>query len=164
MRGARRVFVSIQRTRNALQQLLLERIAEALREHALIPISVNNSMKHYDPLPELRETLPVCNGALIIAFERFRTSGFEYPDDESNEISHTNRRSATVWNQIEAAMAYQVGIPLLMLQEDSLSQEGIIDRHLASIKVIPFQTQECIEALPATIRTALDEWAQAVMR
>ncbi|HEY7347550.1 MAG TPA: hypothetical protein VH599_04470 [Ktedonobacterales bacterium] len=159
----RRVFISIQTTRSAPQQLMLDCVFAALHDLALAPVTVHNSQEGYDPLPEIRQRMRSCQGALIIALERFRwASGVEYPDS-ADAMSYIDRRNSTIWNHIEAAMAYQAGLPVLILQEQGLHSAGMLNKQLGSVMIAEFRLDDCMSGLPEAVQRSLEEWSQAVM-
>lgn len=159
----KQVFVSVQATCNVYQQAVVEQVYAALHALALAPVRVNKSQEGYDPLPEIRELMLRCKGALIIALERFRcSSGVEYPDSPF-ATSYTDYRSSTIWNHIEAAMAYQAGLPILILRERGLHQAGMLAKEPGSLMLAEFSIHECIHSLPEPIQHSLEEWSRAVM-
>ena len=46
--------------------------------------------------------------------------------------------TCTVWNQLEAAMAFQAGKPLLVLADERLHREGILDPTASATPVVWF--------------------------
>src|SRR5438270_7988501 len=145
MRSKMQVFISVQWALNEKQQLLLNAVEMHLKQLSLssIRIEKNSSNIFDDPFPKIRRTLSNCHGAIVIAFERLCcVSGIEYLGKDL--ISFDDRRSSSLWNHIEAAMAYQAGLPVLILQEVSLRQEGIIDKQLTSVKIIGFCVDDII--------------------
>ena len=71
-----------------------------------------------------------CDGSVVIAFERTRIlRALEKPDStQQKEIEHASH--PTVWNQMEAAMAYACDIPLLIFVEKGLTREGMLSDRL----------------------------------
>jgi hypothetical protein len=73
--------------------------------------------------------MQTCSGTAVIAFERTVIKdgvdhrGFDEDEDLSGECL------PTVWNQIEAAIAYSLGHPLLVICEDGLRVEGVLEPH-----------------------------------
>jgi hypothetical protein len=68
-----------------------------------------------------------CKGSVIIAFERVHIeSGLERRGSKE-EAALSNQCLPTVWNQIEAAMAYVQHHPLLVICENGLRSEGLIE-------------------------------------
>jgi hypothetical protein len=69
-----------------------------------------------------------CLGAVVIALERsFFASGTERRGGPK-EFALTNVKLPTPWNQIEAAMAYSRGLPLMVIVESGLKSEGLLER------------------------------------
>jgi hypothetical protein len=69
-----------------------------------------------------------CTGILVIALERiYFENGFEKRGGE-HENTLTNIKVATPWNQIESAMAYAKGIPILIILEEGVKNEGLLEK------------------------------------
>jgi hypothetical protein len=66
-----------------------------------------------------------CCGTVVIAFERMHIAQGTERRGTSEEKRLDDIRTPTVWNQIEAGMAYQRGHPLLVIVENSLREEGL---------------------------------------
>jgi hypothetical protein len=98
-----------------------------------------------------------CSGAAVIAFERTR---IESGTEEAAEIS--NQALPTVWNQIEATMAYSLGKPLLVIGEEGLRSEGLLEsRYDWFVQWLPLEeealrTPECIGII--------EDWKKRVLR
>lgn len=155
-----RVFASIQWQLNMEQRLMWSRVRDYLEQVSLQIVTLDGISR--DPFPHLRHAVLSSHGMIVIAFERFRCAqGYEY-GLAGAPFPHGERRISSVWNQVEAAMAYQAGIPLLILLESGLSQEGILDAQLSSVRVVEFATQECVEELPSLVKKAVDDWIAAM--
>lgn len=151
-----RVFASIQWQLNTEQRLMWDRVRSYLEQSMLQIVTLDSTSR--DPFPHLREAMLSCQGMIVIAFERFRyTQGYEIGRVDAPTL-HGGRRTSSVWNQVEAAMAYQAGLPLLILLESGLSPEGILDAQLSSVPAITFVTQECTKELPSSIKRTTDQW------
>ncbi len=68
-----------------------------------------------------------CDGAVIIAFERTMIENGMDLRGSDNPLSLQNVRLTTPWNQIEAALAYAKRLPLLVICENGLRQEGLLE-------------------------------------
>jgi hypothetical protein len=69
-----------------------------------------------------------CCGTVVIALERtFFEQGIEKRGGDS-EKHLANVTLPTPWNQIEAAMSYARGLPLLVIVEKGLKPEGLLER------------------------------------
>jgi hypothetical protein len=71
-----------------------------------------------------------CRGAVVVAFERTRIlTGLDKPGSSvPKEIK--NESHPTVWNHMEAAMAYARKMPLLILVQPGLKRQGMLSDRL----------------------------------
>jgi len=70
-----------------------------------------------------------CDGAVIVAFERiYAKEGLERAESQTVKRL-VDLRITTVWNQVEAAMAYCLELPLLIVCEPDLRQEAILEKY-----------------------------------
>lgn len=100
-------------------------VERLLLQHGMQPRRAQFSS--VQPLKKIEEVMRECAGTIIIAFERvFVERGCELRGGE-NEKFWEGERLPTVWNQIEAAMAYGMAHPLLVLCEAGLRIEGLLD-------------------------------------
>lgn len=122
------IFVSVGAAANSKQEDFIRAIEDRLRSEGLVPHTVGrNTFTSGAPLKAIIELLDQCNGAAVVALERsFFPDGVEKRDGPKerrlNEV-----RLPTPWNQIEAAMAYDRGLPVLMIVEAGLKSEGLLE-------------------------------------
>lgn len=76
------------------------------------------------PLRPIQQVISECSGAIVLAFERDRFAG---PGPVVRSESGADIRLATVWNHIEAALAYTRGLPVLVIAEHGLRSEGLLE-------------------------------------
>lgn len=68
-----------------------------------------------------------CSGTIVIALERIHIdSGTEFRESK-RKTALDNVNLPTVWNQIEATMAYMLGQPLLAIVDTNLRSEGLLE-------------------------------------
>ena len=79
------------------------------------------------PLKDVEYRMKRCYGAVVLAFERTRIELGTSRPGATSQRELRNVRLPTVWNQIEAAMAYASGLPLLVLVEHGLQDEGMLE-------------------------------------
>jgi len=79
------------------------------------------------PLVAVRKLMEDCDGAIVLALERLRFgSGLERPGSErQEELAETS--IATSWNQIEATLAYDRNLPLLVIVDEKLRKDGMLE-------------------------------------
>lgn len=124
-----RIFVSVGQVANDQQDSFVRAIEDRLRAEGLLPQTVGRNVFSAErPLLTIKECMGSCSGAVIIALERkFFPLGFEKRGGPM-ERSLTDTKLATPWNQIEAAMAHDRGIPLLLIVEEGVRGEGLLER------------------------------------
>jgi hypothetical protein len=82
-----------------------------------------------------------CEGAVVIALERFRFPDGEERPGTAHQQTLTDVSLPTPWNQIEAAMAYSRGLPLLVVVDHKLRSDGLLevgnDWYVQALEVTP---------------------------
>ena len=123
------VFISVGGTATDEQENFVRAVEDRLRCEGLVPHTVGrNTFSANAPLKTVTELLDNCVGAVVIALERsYFASGKEKRGGPS-EIALTDVKLPTPWNQIEAAMAYTRGLPLMVIVETGLKSEGLLER------------------------------------
>lgn len=123
------VFVSVGGTATEQQEAFVRAVEDRLRSEGLVPHTVGrNTFSSDAPLKAVSELLDKCSGTVVIALERtYFASGIEKRGGPK-ESSLSDVRLPTPWNQIEAAMAYSRGHPLMVVVESGLKSEGLLER------------------------------------
>jgi hypothetical protein len=104
-------------------------VEDRLRTEGLVPHTVGRNTFSADaPLKTVTELLDACSGAVVIALERFYFPSGAEKRGGSKEIALTDVKLPTIWNQVEAAMAYTRGLPLMVIVETGLKGEGLLQR------------------------------------
>lgn len=123
-----KVFVSVGRTSTEKQEKFVQAIEATLKAQGLEPVTAGrSSFSSRQPLLAIHELMKECVGTAIIAFERTHVEeGMDRRGGE-HERKLADVNVPTVWNQIEAAMAYVHDHPLLVIVEDGLKTEGLLE-------------------------------------
>ena len=123
------VFVSVGGTSNEQQENFVRAVEDRLRSEGLEPHTVGrNTFSSDAPLKTVTDLMAQCAGSVVIALERsYFPKGMEKRDGpKQSEL--LDIRLPTPWCQIEAAMAYSRGMPLLIIVEENLRSEGLLER------------------------------------
>ena len=122
------VFLSVGRTYKPEQEKFAKTIENFLMENGLQSCTVERSdFSSGKPLETILQVMRGCSGTVVVAFERLHiNSGFEFPG-HPNAITLKEVSLPTVWNQIEAGMAYTLSHPLLAIAESQLRGEGLLE-------------------------------------
>jgi len=123
-----KVFLSVGGAGTKVQRDATDSIFAVIETCGLSPRQMKkNEWSSEKPLRAIRRVMNECHGAVIIAFTRYEfPAGSERArDGSSTELGPT--RFPTVWNQIEAALAYGRDIPLLVICEHGLRDDGLLE-------------------------------------
>lgn len=122
------VFLSVGRTSTPQQEEFVKEVQAMLRAEGLNPRTVGRTdFTSEKPLKTILEVMQNCQGTVVIAFERLHIDhGTELAGGVNASVLE-NVSLPTVWNQIEAAMAYALGHPLLAIAESRLRDEGFLE-------------------------------------
>lgn len=125
-----KIFVSVGRTRNELQDTFITAIEERLKSEGMAPCTVGrNFFKNKKPLVAVSDLMKECHGAMVIALERLHfPQGTERRGHPDSELL-SDVKFPTVWNQTEAAMAYTHGLPMFLIAENGLRSEGFLENN-----------------------------------
>jgi hypothetical protein len=123
------VFISVGTPANERQEAFIRAVEDRLRSEGLVPHTVGrNTFSSDAPLKAVTELMDKCSGAVVIALERsFFPKGLQKRGGPE-ESAIANVKLPTPWNQVEAAMAYARGHPLLIVVENGLKSEGLLER------------------------------------
>ena len=79
------------------------------------------------PLTHIREVMGKCHGVVVVAYERtYIENGTE--KRHGTAPKEINKRTYTTpWNHIESAIAFNLGLPIYILCERGLTEEGLIE-------------------------------------
>jgi hypothetical protein len=122
------VFVSIGRTGSPGQAAFARAVESFLRERGYTPRTVGRTDFSYEkPLKKIAQVMRECSGTIVIALERIHIDRGSEFRDSAGKIELENVNLPTVWNQIEATMAYMLGQPLLAIVNGNLRSDGLLE-------------------------------------
>lgn len=122
------VFVSVGTALSPSQEEFVAAVEQRLRALGLNPRTIGRNTFSADaPLRAVTDLMDECKGAVVIALERFR---FPIGEERPGSVAHkelADVRMPTSWNQIEAAMAYSRGLPLLVIVDETVRADGLLE-------------------------------------
>jgi hypothetical protein len=141
------VFLSYPKPITLQQETFLQKTLSYLNSRGLSPRTLG--VTDYDmeaPLKAIRRMLLECNGLISIAFRRslivrgtFRF-GTDLPALVEQPLDNTWLTSP--WSQIEGAMAYQLGLPVLLFRETGVHAEGIFEKGVVGLYMPEFDVSK----------------------
>ena len=132
------------------------------RRHVKLETLGGNFWSVKSPLEPVRERMEQCDGAVILALERFRSRSGVYREGSPKEQRTGIQLFPTVWNHIEGAMAYQLRLPLLILKERPLVEEGMLDPSIHDWLIVRVDPDDPHEFRRPFLKGVVNEWIQAV--
>lgn len=153
------VFISHPTPYNKYQEDFLSLIDSELKEYDLNPTNLGkNNWDFRSPLKPIRDIMKTCKAAIIIGLERHHSYiGYDKETSvEKKEFFH--KYTTTPWVQIEAGMAYQAGLPLLILKENKVYAEGILDPQISDYYVFEFDGEKQSMGLTPELKKIIFSW------
>ncbi len=129
--GEMRVFLSVGATFTPQQEAFVSAFEAFLGQNGCEELTVGRG-KYFSnqPIVSARELMESADGVVVIAFTRqLAIKSLDKPQSDK-ETKITNSRYPTVWNQLEAAMAFGLKLPLLVIVEKGLMQEAMLKDRL----------------------------------
>lgn len=129
------IFLSYPRPFCQNQVTLIENVCDHLHSRGFIGRTLG--VTDYDmeePLTAIRRIMLECNGIITIALRRtYINQGLSKPDSDIGQQSQALNSTwiTSPYSQIEPAMAFQIGLPILIFREKGVIAEGILERGVA---------------------------------
>ena len=126
------VFLSYPKPFNQRQQQFVQRVSAYLDDRGFSPRTLG--VTDYDmqaPLTAIRRLMLECNGVITIAFRRTLISsgesrhGTDIPLMRAQPVD--GQWLTTPWAHIEPAMAFQLGLPVLIFRERGVLADGMLE-------------------------------------
>ena len=123
-----KIFLSVGKPHRLDQKQFLEKLRSELMQSGVALVTLDTTEYSAEkPLPQIRELMKTCDGALVIGWERVHAYTLFERESSSSQKLHQNIHLATPWNHIEGSIAATLGLPLLILKENRLHSEGIFE-------------------------------------
>lgn len=139
------VFLSYPSPCFGRQQKFITRISEFLKSQGFEPRTLGVTDYDMDaPLKAIRRLMTESCGLITIAFRRtFIEKGtMRHNTDitklKGKEAPINGKWLTTPWSHIEAAMAYQLGLPILIFREKDVIDDGILERGVVGLYMPEF--------------------------
>jgi hypothetical protein len=160
-----RVFLSVGGPHRLEQAQFLRHLRSEMRSLGVqlhtLPSDRYSPDKPFDDVCDLMRT---CRAALVIGLERSHAyTVFERERSEDQRVRQ-DQYIPTAWNQIEGGMASALRLPILVLRERHLYQEGIFEAasHRHQIREFDLATES--RGLSIDLRDYLSGWVQHILR
>lgn len=139
------IFLSYPKPYLKRQQEFVERVTQYLEERELCPRTLGVTDYDMDaPLTAIRRLMLESYGLVTIAFRRsWIETGKGKPKSDIGEKEYdvSNKWLTSPYCQIEPAMAFQLGLPILILREKGVIEEGILEKGVLGIYMPEFDLE-----------------------
>ena len=138
-----RVFLSVGATYTQLQEYFVLSFESLLRDFDCERLVVGrDNPPSRQPVLEVRDLMNKADAVIVLAFTRVivekATEKPNADNPEDTKVLHS-LRYPTVWNQIEAGIAFGLQRPLLIIMEEGLNSEAMLkDRTEFKAITVPF--------------------------
>jgi hypothetical protein len=159
------IFISHPTPFNKYQSDFLSLIEVELNAHDLNPTNLGkNEWNFKSPLQPIRTIMGTCQAVLIIGLERHHSYiGYDKETSKNkNELIH--KYTTSPWVQIEAGMAYQAELPLLILKEKKVFAEGILDPQISDYYVFEFEIEKQSKKLSPELKKIILSWVKHIKK
>jgi len=155
-----KVFISAGSPGNASQRSFRDAVINAIELSGLSPrLMEGDDWDYKNPLRGVRRVMDECRGAMVIAYTRYKfDEGLELREDGNNTLAAVE--FPTAWNHIEAAMAYEKGLPLLVVAQKGLREDAMLAPDI-DVKPHWYELDSSIDSLPG-FRGYLKSWKEDI--
>ena len=158
-----KIYLSVGTPHNATQQRYLDTLKEQLAIHHIEAQTLGSTFWSVKkPLLPIQKSMEEVSGCLVLAMERFFAVEGIYKRGSEQEKKVSQELYATPWSQIEAAMAYQAGLPLLIMKDENIRGEGMLDPATHDWMIVHINPEHPDELLKDPIRAFLKSWVDEV--
>jgi hypothetical protein len=161
------VFLSRTQPHTTPQKRFLEALCEYLRSRGLEPRTVGDTDFGLNGLEAVRGLLRQSNGLICVAFKRSVVrEGADRPDadralgEDLREVPLRDTWLTTPWCHMESAMAYQIGLPVLLLVQRGVRQDGALENGVLGQYPPLFDLEADARDLQSVLAGNLEKWRQ----
>lgn len=143
------IFLSYPKPCSKSQREFIECVRTYLTGRGFSPRTLGVTDYDMDaPLRAIRRLMRESNGLVTVAFRRTfiekGASHYRTDIEELKEIPVDGKWLTSPWAQIEPAMAYQLGLPILIFRESGVFADGILERGVVGLYMPEFDLGKAI--------------------
>lgn len=157
------IFLSYPKPYLKRQEDFIEKVSQYLKGRELVPRTLGVTDYDMDaPLTAIRRLMLESNGLITIAFRRsLIIKGAGKPSSDIMEVEYdlSNKWLTSPYCQIEPAMAYQIGLPVLILKEKGVIDDGVLERGVMGTYMPEFDLDGNIDEYFKS-----KEWVQVIQK
>lgn len=156
------VFLSYPKPHLKSQEAFIDMLGRYLSDRGLAARTLG--VTDYDsdaPLTAIRRLMLESNGLIAVGFARSHhgnttvNPGADIKDRP--ERSNNDTWTTSIWSHVEPAMAYQLGLPILLLREKKVASDGMFERGVVGLYSPEFDLNQEISQFFES-----NEWRQII--
>lgn len=160
------VFVSCPKSFLDRQETFLTQVEQYLKKCDLVPMTLGRSEYSIDaPLEAIRRLMGGSFGLVCLAFKRtLIIEGRDRPQSDigEKEVDRSGSWLSSPYSQIEPAMAYQIGLPVLIWRETGVTPEGLLDRGAIGLSMPEFDLSKPPDLTEQKWAQPMQDWIDRV--
>lgn len=157
------IFLSYPKPYLKRQEEFIARVTQYLKERNLEPRTLGVTDYDMDaPLTAIRRLMLESNGLVAVAFRRSlikEGAGKPASDIGEQEYELSDKWLTSPYCQIEPAMAFQLGLPVLILREKGVIAEGILEKGVLGVYMPEFDLNDDLDNYFKS-----EEWMQIIQK
>ncbi|EDM69296.1 hypothetical protein PE36_07407 [Moritella sp. PE36] len=123
------IFLSYPKPYNAEQETFVSTLSAYLKDQGYEPRTLGVTDYDMDaPLKAIRRLMLESNGLITIAFRRAHVIEGVSKPGTSEECTLNDNWLTSPYSHIEPAMAFQIGLPVLIFRENGVISDGILEQ------------------------------------
>lgn len=152
----KQIFVSQPNCVSPDERSGVKKFMRLLKAHDLNPRSIGvTDMASLSPLEEVIQLMRICSGAIILGIPQIQIQTGTFRGEEIREPFSLG----TEWNHIEAALAYSLNLPVLVIHDITVVR-GIFDKGAANAFIYSVDFSSDSWPLSDKISGAVDSWSK----
>lgn len=122
------IFLSYPRAVNEQQEKFIMELERYLKSIQLEPRTLGVTDYDYKvPLQTIRSLMFECNGLVNVSFKRYEITKGSKMSRNGNNKDISGQWFTSPYSQIEPAMAFQMGLPTLIIKEEGVIADGMLE-------------------------------------
>ena len=157
------VFFSVGTPHNQHQQNYIDRLKTYFYKNG-IKLQTLSGWEDSDPLDPIITELKDSSGCLVLAMERYYVETGKSKRGSDQESRITNLAFTSPWLHIEAALARAFDLPLMILKDQSLTNEGLIHNDKQEWGIVRINQHNLEEINQYPVKNFILNWINQVKK
>lgn len=141
------VFLSYPKPFDNRQRTFIQTLSKHLSERDFAPRTLGvTDYNNQAPLRAIRKIMLESYGLITVAFRRTylkkATGNYRTDIDSLDPYDLSDTWITSPWSHIEPAMAYQIGLPIMILRESGVVADGVLEKGVVGLYMPEFDLED----------------------